>query len=577
MFWTKKLAKRSIIGTRVSALWPQDGRYYPGIVQSQVYEETITADAVYDIIFDDGFTHHIKSRNVVGPGFQQVTSTVLKRGQKVFLTLNGREVNGVVLHHNHVIDEVVVKLRNQNGEDYDTTRRLEEIRLLESRKSARLVDHADTDYSKLADLQLNVCDSHIISKRRIPSNVIDVPSPSFEKHNIRRRRRQGPLSVEFATDHRGALSDLVSMDETVAALVLTSLSVSPASPSWTAAYIQSGNIDSKETYCPYPDSHLSSSVASGGFFRGYLERGNHSPPLMLPPLSESAPATMEYKLPITDDDDDNPENSSQITLTPTCQENDATIYKCTWRGCCVMTTTRNKIERHIRRDHFHRDSDIELTDNEEDFHYTEMDANHQAINTMTKSFAALNTLSPNEKISFFHKNICNNVSNAEKETVIPCESETGHGSNNGDSLSGSCPSSEHGEERISDPDYLIKDLTAAFSSNETTSSQGQTTPLSVTADKDQIKKSLSWQSNCPSLGVLISPSQRSSKPTPQERLSQHQAQSPKSNTVRSTFKVTQHRRTRSEVRKCRKVYGMENRELWCTQCKWKKACTKFID
>ena len=26
---------------------------------------------------------------------------------------------------------------------------------------------------------------------------------------------------------------------------------------------------------------------------------------------------------------------------------------------------------------------------------------------------------------------------------------------------------------------------------------------------------------------------------------------------------------------CRKVYGMEQRELWCTQCKWKKACTRF--
>ncbi|QQP57459.1 Uncharacterized protein FKW44_002465 [Caligus rogercresseyi] len=27
--------------------------------------------------------------------------------------------------------------------------------------------------------------------------------------------------------------------------------------------------------------------------------------------------------------------------------------------------------------------------------------------------------------------------------------------------------------------------------------------------------------------------------------------------------------------KCRKVYGMEKKEQWCTQCKWKKACTRF--
>ncbi|XP_053203884.1 zinc finger protein 704-like [Panonychus citri] len=37
------------------------------------------------------------------------------------------------------------------------------------------------------------------------------------------------------------------------------------------------------------------------------------------------------------------------------------------------------------------------------------------------------------------------------------------------------------------------------------------------------------------------------------------------------------RRTRTETRKCRKVYGMDNRDSWCTQCKWKKACTRFVD
>lgn len=40
-----------------------------------------------------------------------------------------------------------------------------------------------------------------------------------------------------------------------------------------------------------------------------------------------------------------------------------------------------------------RDSDLELTDNEEDFHYTEVTLSIQQINTMTKSFAAMNTQS----------------------------------------------------------------------------------------------------------------------------------------------------------------------------------------
>lgn len=30
-----------------------------------------------------------------------------------------------------------------------------------------------------------------------------------------------------------------------------------------------------------------------------------------------------------------------------------------------------------------------------------------------------------------------------------------------------------------------------------------------------------------------------------------------------------------KAEKCRKVYGMEGRDQWCTQCKWKKACSRF--
>lgn len=35
------------------------------------------------------------------------------------------------------------------------------------------------------------------------------------------------------------------------------------------------------------------------------------------------------------------------------------------------------------------------------------------------------------------------------------------------------------------------------------------------------------------------------------------------------------RKVRGETKKCRKIYGMDHRELWCTQCKWKKACSRF--
>lgn len=37
------------------------------------------------------------------------------------------------------------------------------------------------------------------------------------------------------------------------------------------------------------------------------------------------------------------------------------------------------------------------------------------------------------------------------------------------------------------------------------------------------------------------------------------------------------RRIRSDAKKCRKVYGIEHREQWCTACRWKKACQRFLD
>ncbi|KAK7912784.1 hypothetical protein WMY93_012995 [Mugilogobius chulae] len=37
------------------------------------------------------------------------------------------------------------------------------------------------------------------------------------------------------------------------------------------------------------------------------------------------------------------------------------------------------------------------------------------------------------------------------------------------------------------------------------------------------------------------------------------------------------RRVRGEAKKCRKVYGIEHREQWCTACRWKKACQRFLD
>ncbi|KAG8570557.1 hypothetical protein GDO81_011320 [Engystomops pustulosus] len=55
---------------------------------------------------------------------------------------------------------------------------------------------------------------------------------------------------------------------------------------------------------------------------------------------------------------------------------------------------------------------------------------------------------------------------------------------------------------------------------------------------------------------------------------------PSVHTIRSSpprAGVITSRKPRGEGKKCRKVYGMENRDKWCTACRWKKACQRFPD
>jgi hypothetical protein len=165
MFSSRRLAKRSIIGTRVCAPW-SDGRYYPGQIQSTT--NWPNGEEVYSVVFDgDGASKTFRDVDLIGPGFQTITTATLKRGQKVFITHQGREVKGVV--ESTEGDDVHIEL-----DDVVVHRRLEEVRVLESRRSARLQDQGDQDYSRLADLH----PASEPGKKRTVSHVIDVPIPA---------------------------------------------------------------------------------------------------------------------------------------------------------------------------------------------------------------------------------------------------------------------------------------------------------------------------------------------------------------------------------------------------------------
>ena len=86
MFSSRRLVKRSIIGTRVVAPW-QDGRYYPGSIQGT--ETAINGDEYYTIFFDDGYTKTLGDRDIIGPGFQPITVAKLKVSRSISMFFVG--------------------------------------------------------------------------------------------------------------------------------------------------------------------------------------------------------------------------------------------------------------------------------------------------------------------------------------------------------------------------------------------------------------------------------------------------------------------------------------------------------
>lgn len=127
----KRLAKRSIIGTRVVAKG-DDGMFYSGVIHAvktpaAAYPENnncinLTPKTRFSVRFDvknaagKRDSREYAAKELVGPGFGGVQGLVLPSGQGVFLTFNGREVGGKVRLHDPKTDEVFVVIQPQGSE-----------------------------------------------------------------------------------------------------------------------------------------------------------------------------------------------------------------------------------------------------------------------------------------------------------------------------------------------------------------------------------------------------------------------------------------------------------------------------
>lgn len=539
----KRIPKRSIIGSRVVGRCG-DCVWRPGQVMAMKGREGCER---FSVRLEEGGAADFEEGQLVGPGF--LTSIPvdarLINGQQVFVTHQGREVEGRVTSH-HLAKNLVEVDAEEVGMVY---KRLEDIRLLESRKSARLVN-SDTDFSQLADF--NIVEQRKLlnekqSRRRLhsmsdfhdqklrqkakaergekrrqfsekglarTSGSIDVPN-GLSGQSRKRRSSDSRTEVDsgYGSSYGSTLLSNTSfgpednLKECTAAMVLMNLCTSPRDNFW-----------------------LNGSPSS------------NSPPITPRPSPAISPSNFSFN------EDEEPSKKSK--------PNNSVIFQCTWRGCNQLESCQEKIECHVRQ-HLGRPEPVPGAerDFEEEFYYTELELEgEEAIIGREEVIRNNANEILMEEVSFIEEDI----ETSESFVNIPfdIQNETTCSKNDNLSILASSAPCSYGwnSEHISLSHPLGDHIGMAKPSYEAPTTFLVVNNVTSTNGVNIGGKKLVTIQPKPEGGESIGINNRMGPKTPGARKNQAVIKSDK---------------------KCRKIYGIDQKDLWCTQCKWKKACGRF--
>ncbi|XP_018582618.2 zinc finger protein 704 isoform X1 [Scleropages formosus] len=347
------------------------------------------------------------------------------------------------------------------------------------------------------------------------------------------------VSSSIDVPHARKSEEEADMDKVTAAMVLTSLSTSPLVRSPPVRTSECSNGSWKEGGFT-PSSHSSS-----GYWSWSAPSDQSNPSTPSPPLS--ADCFKPFRMPSVggpaDDGIDEADSSSLLFDEPIPRKRKNSMkvmFKCLWKNCGKVLSTAAGIQRHIRTTHLGRNCDSECSDGEEDFYYTEIKLNTDSV---AEGLSSLSPVSPSVL--------------APPPPLAPPESSRTKSESNGTPLSRSAPSTL----------YLVH-ADHAYQA---------TTPVTIPSSNSFTPNgsnsfSISWQSPPVTFtGTSASPTHSRNQGFVEQRA---QTIAVLSSPPRATTSL---RKSRGEGKKCRKVYGMDNRDMWCTACRWKKACQRFVD
>lgn len=351
-------------------------------------------------------------------------------------------------------------------------------------------------------------------------------------------------------------SDAVEMDEMMAAMVLTSLSCSPVvqSPPGTEPIFSVSRAACGDPWKESGDVSDSGSSTTSGHWSGGSGISTPSPP-----HPQASPKYLGDAFGSPQTDHGFETDSDPFLLdepAPRKRKNSVKVmYKCLWPSCGKVLRSVVGIKRHVKALHLGDTVDPDQFKREEDFYYTEMQI--------------------------------------KEESALAVAAPPAPGAPNSEPAPAS---------RVSSPSLAALALPPPKAQSSGPEHPGLESPLpSVALSKSapgsfwHIQADHAYQA-LPSFQIPVSPHIYTSiswaaaptttsplSPVRSRSLSFSEPQQPPS-TVKSHLIVTSppraqssSRKARGEAKKCRKVYGIEHRDQWCTACRWKKACQRFLD
>ncbi|XP_029452048.1 zinc finger protein 395 isoform X2 [Rhinatrema bivittatum] len=369
--------------------------------------------------------------------------------------------------------------------------------------------------------------------------LAEMPLPAAPEHCTAVHPQATPRSVSCSIDVPKRRSDAVEMDEMMAAMVLTTLSCSPLIQSPPC----NESIQASQAACDLwkesGDVSDSGSSTTSGHWSGGSGISTPSPPYNQASPKYSGEA---FGSPPADEGfETDPDPFLLDEPAPRKRKNSVKImYKCLWPNCGKLLRSIVGIKRHVKTQHLGDGADSDQRKREEDFYYTEVQVKEEAEPCRSPGMVTAAPASVIQQAPARPK--------VPPVELLPAELPLPS------TLSHSAPSS-----------FWHIQADHAY----------QALPSIQIPVSPHIFTSISWAAAAPTtLPPALSPIRSRSL-----SFSDQQPSAVKSHLI-VTSPPRAHsgtRKVRGEAKKCRKVYGIEHRDQWCTACRWKKACQRFLD